>query len=64
MRKPHPLMLGSTKIVYGREEDPENAIIIRNLYPTLKPNKKVFGILTWITCILYSYHNHQLYMIG
>ena len=45
MSKPNALSLGSLKVVYAREEDPENSIIIRNLYPMLKENKKAFGMV-------------------
>ena len=44
MKKLFAQMLGSTKIVYGRDEHYENTIIIRNFYKPLNANKKVFGI--------------------
>ena len=44
MSKWYAQSLGSSKVVYGRDEDPADTIIIRNLYPKAKDYQKVFGL--------------------
>ena len=44
MKKPSALSLGKAKIIYAREGDEEDTIIIRNFYENGKPESKVFGL--------------------
>ena len=44
MSKWYSHSLASTKVVYARDEDPSDTIIIRSLYPKIEEHKKLFGL--------------------
>ena len=48
MSKWYAQSLSSSKVVYGRDEDPADTIIIRNLYPKAKDYQKVFGLKDYV----------------
>ena len=44
MNKWYSHSLATNKVVYARDEDPSNTMIIRNLYPQCKEYNKIFGL--------------------
>ena len=44
MGKGHFFSLASTKVVYARDQDPADTMILRNLYPKIKEHQKLFGL--------------------
>ena len=40
----HSFSIARNKVVYARDEDPDDTVIIRCLYPQLKENNKIFGL--------------------
>ena len=43
-KKEHAKSLSGSKLVYARDEDPSNTIVVRNLYPNLDEQMCVFGM--------------------
>ena len=44
LKKQHSASLATDKIVYARDEDPVDTVIVRSLYPKLKDCNKAFGM--------------------
>lgn len=44
LEKPLDFSLAKSKVIFTREEDSEQSLVIRNLYELGKPNVKVFGL--------------------
>ena len=36
--------LATAKLAYARDEDPQDSIILRNLYPNIKNSRRIFGL--------------------
>lgn len=56
MKKQYSFPLALTKVIYARDEDPLDTIIIRNFYPEIRETTKVFGLkdLTHIRTLFLS----------
>jgi len=44
MEKWHSFSLAPAKVIYARDQDPTDTIILRNLYPNIKEHQKLFGL--------------------
>ena len=44
MKKSHSFSLAKEKVVYARDEDYSDTLIIRNLFPKVKEHYKIFGL--------------------
>ena len=44
MTKKYAQSLSNTKVIYARDEDPEDTMIVRNFYSKIKEHQKVFGV--------------------
>ena len=43
-KKWHPYSLSKSKVVYARDYDPDDTIVLRNLYPKIEDIKSIFGL--------------------
>ena len=44
MEKWHSFSLAPAKVIYAREQDPTDTMILRNLYHNIKEHQKLFGL--------------------